>query len=105
MNRPIHFRGGNSYLSNFYVWNKYFNTTESAYQWRKCIHYGDVETAEQMLAIRTKLQAKYLSKSIRETVHLRAEWNKQRYSALYALVAVHYLHILKSVNDFTIITL
>ena len=95
MNRPIHFRSGNSYQSNFYVcrmhvWNKYFNTVESTYQWRKCIHYGNVETAEKMLATRTGLQAKYLSKSIREKVPLRAEWNKQRYSVMYALVAVKF---------------
>ena len=63
---------------------------ESTYQWRKCIHYVDVETAEKMLATRTGLQAKYLSKSIREKVHLRAEWNKQRYSVMYALVAVKF---------------
>ena len=95
MNRPIHFRGGNSYLSNFYVcrihvWNREFNTVESAYQWRKCMHHGDLETAEKMVATRTGLQAKYLSKSIREKVHLRAEWNKQRYSVMYALVAVKF---------------
>ena len=36
-----------------------------AYQYRKCIFYGDVETAEKMLATRTGLQAKYLSKTIR----------------------------------------
>ena len=95
MNRPIHFRGGNSYLSNFYVyrihvWNKYFNTVESVYQWRKCMHHDDSETAENMLATRTGLQAKYLSKRIREKVHLRTEWNKQRYSVMYALVAVKF---------------
>ena len=50
----------------------------------------DLETAEKMLATRTGLQAKYLSKSIREKVHLRAEWNKQRYSVMYALVAVKF---------------
>ena len=43
-----------------------------------------------MLATRTGLQAKYLSKSIREMVQLRAEWNKQRYSVMYALVAVKF---------------
>ena len=54
------------------------------------MHYGDLETAEKMLATRTGLQAKYLSKSIREMVQLRAEWNKQRYSVMYALVAVKF---------------
>ena len=102
MNRPVHFRGGNSYLSNFYVcrihvWNREFNTVESAYQWRKCMHHGDMNTADKMLSTRKGLQAKYLNKSIREKVHLRAEWNKQRYIyiynimyIMYALVAVKY---------------
>ena len=40
-----------------------------------------------MLATRTGLEGKYLSKSIREMIQLRAEWNKQRYSVMYALVA------------------
>ena len=95
MNRPIHFRVGNSYLSNFYVcrinvWNREFNTVESAFQWRKCMHHGDVKTAEKILTSRPGLQAKYLSKIIREKVHLRAEWNKQRYSVMYALVALKF---------------
>ena len=93
MNRPIKFRGGASFLSNFYVctihvWYREFNTVESAYQWRICMHHGDLETADKMLTTRTDLHAKYLSKSIREKVHLRAEWNKKRYSVMYALVAV-----------------
>ena len=95
MNRPIHFRGGKNYLSNFYacrihVWNREFTSVESAYQWRKCMHHGDMQTAEKMLSTRTGLQAKHLSKSIREKEQLRAEWNKQRYSVMYALVAVKY---------------
>ena len=72
------------------MWKREFNTVESAYQWRKCMHHDDFETAEKMLVIRTGLQAKYLSKSIREKVHLRAEWNKQRYSVMYALIAVKF---------------
>ena len=95
MNRPIHFRGGKNYLSNFYVcrihvWNREFTSVESAYQWRKCMHHGDMQTAEKMLSTRPGLQAKHLSKSIREKEQLRAEWNKQRYSVMYALVAVKY---------------
>ena len=54
------------------------------------MHHGDLKTAEKMLATRTCIQAKYLSKNIREKVHLRAEWNKQRYSVMYALVAVKF---------------
>ena len=59
MYRPINFRGGNNYLSNFYVcrirvWNRECNTVESAYQWRKCMHHGDLKTAEKMLTTRTK---------------------------------------------------
>ena len=51
MARPIYFRGGNSYLSNVYVcriqvWNHVFNILEAAYMWKKCMHYGDVETAK-----------------------------------------------------------
>ena len=45
---------------------------------------------KKMLSTRTGLQAKHLSKSIREKEQLRAEWNKQRYSVMYALVAVKY---------------
>ena len=95
MDRSIHFKGGNSYLSNFcvcriQVWNHVFNTLEAAYMWKKCIHHGYMETAEQIIATRTGLQAKYLSKSIREKVQLRAEWNKQRYYVMYALVAVKF---------------
>ena len=56
----------------------------------KCMHHGDMQTAEKMLSTRTGLQAKHLSKSIREKEQLRAEWNKQRYSLMYALVAVKY---------------
>ena len=95
MNRPIQFRGGKHYLSNFYacrihVWNREFTSVESAYQWRKCMHHGDTKTAEKMLSTRTGLQAKHLSKSIREKEQLREEWNTQRYSIMYALVAVKY---------------
>ena len=54
------------------------------------MHHGDTQTAEKMLSTRTGLQAKHLSKSIREKEQLRAEWNKQRYSLMYALVAVKY---------------
>ena len=69
MNRSIHFRRGNNFLSNFYAcsihaWGHAFNTVEAAYQYRKCVFYGDMETAEKMLATRTGLQAKYLSKTI-----------------------------------------
>ena len=45
---------------------------------------------KKMLVIRTGLQAKYLSKSIQEMVQLRAKWNKQRYSVMYALDAVKF---------------
>ena len=43
-----------------------------------------------MVATRSGLQAKYLSKSIREKAHLREEWSRQRYSVMYALVAVKF---------------
>ena len=95
MNRPIYFRGGNSFLYNFYVcrihaWGHVFNTVEAAYMYRKCIFYDDTETAEKMLATRTGLQEKYLSKTIREKEHLRAQWNKQRRSVMIALVAIKF---------------
>ena len=68
MNRPIHFRGGNSYLSNFYVcrihvWNRELNTVESAYQWCKCMHHGDMQTAEKIISTRPGLQAKHLTRA------------------------------------------
>ena len=71
-----------SFLSNFYVcrihaWGHAFNTVEAVYMYRKCVFYDDTETPEKMLATRTGLQAKYLSKTIREKEHLRAQWNKQ----------------------------
>ena len=55
MNRPIYFRGGNSFLSNFYVcrihaWGHTFNTVEAAYIYRKTVFYDDMETADKMLA-------------------------------------------------------
>ena len=43
-----------------------------------------------MMITSTGLQAKYLSRSIREKVHLREEWNRQRYSVMYALIAVKF---------------
>ena len=97
MNRPIYFRGGNSFLSNLYVcsihaWGHTFNTVEAAYMWKKCIFYGDTETAKRMLATRTGLQAKYLSKTIRDKVHLRAHWIKQRRAVMYALVSIFATH-------------
>ena len=54
------------------------------------MYYDALETAEKMLATRTGLQAKYLSKTIREKAHLRTEWNKQRRSFMYALVAIKF---------------
>ena len=95
MNRPIYFRGGNSFLSNFYVcrihaWGYTFNTVEAAYMWKKCVFYGDMETAEKMLATRTGLQTKYLSKTIREKVHLLTQWIKERRAVMYALVAIKF---------------
>ena len=95
MNRPIRFRGGNNSLSMFYacrirVWNKEFHSVESAYQWKKCVHNNDWKTAGKMVATRSGLQAKYLSKSIREKAHLREEWLRKRYSVMYALVAVKF---------------
>ena len=41
------------------------------------MHNNDWKTAEKMVATRSGLQAKYLSKSIREKAHLREEWNRQ----------------------------
>ena len=106
MKRPIHFRGGNSYLSNLYacsirVWNREFHTVESAYQWKKCVHNNDWKTAEKMAATSTGMQDKYLSKSIREKAHLREGWNRQRYSVMYALVAVKFRdrHLRKRLLD------
>ena len=83
MNRPVRFKGRNSYLSNLYacrirVWGREFHTVESAYQWKKCVHNNDRDTAEKMAATRTGLQAKHLSKNIREKAHLRESWNTQR---------------------------
>ena len=49
-----------------------------------------METAKKMLATRTGLQAKYLSKTIREKEHLRAQWNKQRRAVMIALVAIKF---------------
>ena len=95
MDRPVRFKGSNSYLSNFYayrirVWGRKFYTVESAYQWKKCMHNNDRDTAEKMAATRTGLQAKHLSKNIREKAHLRESWNTQRRSVMYALVAVKF---------------
>ena len=67
-----------------------FNTVEAAYIYRKCVFYGDMETAEKLLATRTGLQAKYLSKTIREQAHLHAQWIKQRRDVMYALVAIKF---------------
>ena len=72
------------------MWNREFHSVESAYQWKKCVHNNDWTTAEKMVATRSGLQAKYLSKSIREKDHLREEWNRKRYSVMYALVAVKF---------------
>ena len=72
------------------AWEHVFNTVESAYIWRKRVHHADLETAQKILATWTGLQAKYLRKTIREKVHLRAEWNKQRRSIMYALVAIKF---------------
>ena len=87
MNRPVRFKGRNSYLSNLYacrirVWGREFHTVESAYQWKKCVHNNDRDTSEKMAATRTGLQAKHLSKNIREKAHLRESWNTQRRSIL-----------------------
>ena len=41
-----------------------------------------------MLTTRTGLKAKYLNKTIREKVHLRAQWNQQRRAVKAALVAI-----------------
>ena len=54
-----------------------------------------------MMITRTGLQAKYLSRSIREKVHLREGWNRQRYSVMYALIAVKFRdqHLRKRLLD------
>ena len=95
MNRPIYFRGGNSFLSNFYIysiyaWGRRFTKIEAAYMYRKCVHNGDIETAEKIVATRSGLQAKYLSKTIREKAHSRAQWNKERRAIMYCLVAIKF---------------
>ena len=95
MDRPVRFKGSNSYLSNFYacrirVWCREFHTVESAYQWKKSMLNNDQDTAEKLAATRTGMQAKHLSKSIREKAHLRESWNTQRRSVMYALVAVKF---------------
>ena len=95
MNQPIRFKGGKQFLSNFYACrihacNREFTSVESAYQWRKCMHHDDMQTAQRMLATRTGLQAKQLSKCIREKEMLRAEWKRQRYGIMYGLVTVKY---------------
>ena len=68
-------------------------TVESVYQCRKCVFYGDFETADKTLSKRTGLQAKYLSKTIKEKVHLRSEWNKQRRSIMYALAIIKFRNV------------
>ena len=95
MNRPIYIRGGNSFLSNFYVcsihdWGHRFTRVEAAYIHRKCVFYAYTETADKMLATRTGLQAKYLSKTIREKAHLRTQWNQERRAIIYYLVAIKF---------------
>ena len=72
------------------MWGHVFKKVESAYQWRKCVYHDDLETAKKMLATRTGLQAKYLNKTIREKAHLRMEWNRQRRSIMYSLVAIKF---------------
>ena len=52
--------------------------------------HDDMQTAQRMLATRTGLQAKQLSKCIREKEMLRAEWMRQRYAIMYGLVTVKY---------------
>ena len=54
------------------------------------MHNNDRDTAEKMVATRTGLQAKRLSKNIREKAHLRDSWNTQRRSVMYAIVAVKF---------------
>ena len=49
-----------------------------------CNHIDQVENASHTE------WAKYLSKSIREKVQLRAKWNKERYSVMYALVGIKF---------------
>ena len=56
----------------------------------KTVESGDVEAAEKMLATRTGLEAKYLRNTIREKAHLRTEWNKQRLSIMYSLIAIKF---------------
>ena len=53
--------------------------------------HDDLETAEKMLATRTGLQAKYLSRTIREKAYLRTKWNKQRRSIMCSLVSVKFV--------------
>ena len=100
MNRSIRFRGGNNYVSNFYVcrirvWGREFHTVESAYQWKKCVHHKDWKTADNMIATRTGLQAKYLSRSIREKVEMGRvdlRWSngsEYAWEATYASKRVH----------------
>ena len=54
------------------------------------MHHDDMQTAQRMRATRTGLQAKQLSKCIREKEMLRAEWMRQRYAIMYGLVTVKY---------------
>ena len=58
--------------------------------YRKRVFYDDAETEKNMFSTRTGLQAKYLSKTIREKEHLRAQWNKQRRTVMTALVATKF---------------
>ena len=52
--------------------------------------YGDMETADKMLATRTGLQAKYLSKTIREKPQLRALWKEERRQIMEYLIGIKF---------------
>ena len=53
----------------------------------------DVETEDKLLATRTGLHAKYLSKTIKQKDHLRETWNTQRRSVMYAIVRIKFRNV------------
>lgn len=72
------------------MWEEHFAYVVCAYQFKKASFHGHSIATRKLQTARASVQARYMSKFIRETPELQQSWNLQRRKIMYATVAVQF---------------
>ena len=88
------FKGPSCVFSNFYacrlfVFDKWFTSSEHAYQYIKCVRCGRADVAAQIADARDALDAKRLAKQVRTD----ATWDAERVEVMYDIIKAKARHV------------